>query len=67
LPVFGLPSALGTNDVLKFWRDTHERLRAVLTDPGRQRFNGIDARRYLLSGFLVCGRLWRLRQDRAPG
>ena len=36
-------------------RDTHERLRAILTDPGRQKFNGIDARRYLLTGFLVCG------------
>jgi site-specific DNA recombinase len=50
-------------------RDTHERLRAVLTDPGRQKFNGIDARRYLLSGFLVCGRcgkklIARPRQDR---
>jgi site-specific DNA recombinase len=37
-------------------RDTHERLRAVLSDSGRQKFNGIAARRYLLTGFLVCGR-----------
>jgi site-specific DNA recombinase len=50
-------------------RETHERLQAILTDPGRQKFNGIDARRYLLSGFLVCGRCGRKlvarpRQDR---
>lgn len=33
---------------------THERLRAVLLD--RARIGGFTARRYLLSGFLVCGR-----------
>ena len=35
---------------------THEWLRAVLTDPDRQKFNGVAARRYLLTGFLYCGR-----------
>ena len=34
---------------------THERLRAVLTDPARQKYNGVEARRYLLTGFLFCG------------
>jgi site-specific DNA recombinase len=37
-------------------RDTHERLRARLSDPSRQKFNGVEARRYLLTGFLVCAR-----------
>jgi DNA invertase Pin-like site-specific DNA recombinase len=36
-------------------RPTHERLRAVLTDPARQKYNGVEARRYLLTGFLFCG------------
>jgi site-specific DNA recombinase len=48
-------------------RDTHERLRAILIDPGRQKFNGIDARRYLLSGFLVCGRCGRKLVARPRG
>jgi site-specific DNA recombinase len=36
-------------------RPTHERLKAVLTDPERRKYNGIEARRYLLTGFLFCG------------
>ena len=48
-------------------RDAHERLRAILTDPGRQKFNGIDARRYLLSGFLVCGRCGKKLVARPAG
>jgi hypothetical protein len=30
-------------------------LQQPLTDPGRQKVSGIDARRYLLNGCLVCG------------
>jgi site-specific DNA recombinase len=48
-------------------RNTHERLRVILTDPGRHKFNGIDARRYLLTGFLVCGRCGRKLVARPRG
>ncbi len=35
---------------------THERVRSVLLDPARQATAGFGARKYLLTGFLVCGR-----------
>ena len=37
--------------------ETHERLRRLLLDPKRSKFNGgaLPARRYLLSGILACG------------
>jgi len=35
---------------------THERMRGLLLNPQRQATAGFGARRYLLTGFLVCGR-----------
>jgi site-specific DNA recombinase len=33
----------------------HEELVAILNDPKRQKYNGVQARRYLLAGFIFCG------------
>jgi DNA invertase Pin-like site-specific DNA recombinase len=35
---------------------THERMRDVLLNPSRQATTGFGARKYLLTGFVVCGR-----------
>jgi DNA invertase Pin-like site-specific DNA recombinase len=35
---------------------THKRMVAKLTDPSRRKNDGSTARKYLLAGFLVCGR-----------
>lgn len=36
--------------------DTHERVRSVLLNPSRQATAGFGARKYLLTGFVTCGR-----------
>jgi site-specific DNA recombinase len=36
-------------------RKTHERLKAILLDPARSKFNPGTARKYLLTGFAYCG------------
>ena len=36
-------------------RDSEDRLRAILLDPSRQKYNGTTARRYLLTGLVRCG------------
>lgn len=36
-------------------REQHERLRAILSDPKRNRAAGVTPRSYLLSGFVRCG------------
>ena len=36
-------------------RDQHEKLRALLLDPSRLKFDGRVARKYLLTGFVYCG------------